>query len=243
MSDAAKHTLDALLSALEARSNAEDAVAMAAYMRNLFPFFGIRSTERKALLKKANRTANWEDLVWLVETLYAQPQREAHYAALDLLERHSRIWTPEIIPLMERLVLTKSWWDTVDRLASPLMAKALEKFPQHLDRPNQWIAHESFWLQRVALLYQLKARESTDCGRLASYIEKTMLSQEFFLRKAIGWALRQYGYTNPEWVRDFVGRHRQSLSPLSIREGTRALPPQVPGSGAATGQRLPSLLP
>lgn len=197
---------------------------MSAYMRGLFPFFGVKTPQRRALVKAGGKIASWPELQTTVLQLYSKPQREAHYAALDLLEANFRTWTAEVVPLMENLVLTHSWWDTVDRLASPLMGRALQKFPQHQDRPERWIAEDSFWLQRLALLYQLKARESTDRERLARYITATMASPELFLRKAIGWALRQYGYTNPEWVREFVQEHRESLSALSLREATRALP-------------------
>ena len=214
-----------LLGVLAAQADPQNAPAMSKYMRDQFPFFGIRSTQRARLVRSTiGKVSTWPELRYMVELLYAQPQREAHYAALDLLEKNPRVWTEEVIDVMEQLVLTHSWWDTVDRLASPLLGKALDKFPPHRDRPDHWIANESIWLRRVALIYQLKAREQTDRERLGRYIENTMASKQFFLRKAIGWALRQYGYTDPDWVRNFVENHREGLSPLSVREATRALP-------------------
>jgi 3-methyladenine DNA glycosylase AlkD len=206
----------------------QDAREMQRYMRDLFPFFGIKTVQRRALVKANSQKSNsWEQLAEWVDELYAQPQREAHYAALDLLEANPKVWRPEVVPLLERLVLTHSWWDTIDRIASPLVPKAFSLFPELADRPEAWTAHEGFWMRRVALLYQRTAGPRTNTDRLSRYIEATMDSPEFFLRKAIGWALRQYGYTDPQWVRQFVETHRARLSPLSIREGTRALKSQV----------------
>ena len=196
---------------------------MSAYMKERFPFFGVKAPLRRALLKaEVPAATSWDELVELVMLCFGAPERELHQAALDLLARNSKVWTPDLVDLIEQLVLRHSWWDTVDGLAG-LAGKALARFPERSDRPEVWIGHQSFWLQRVALLYQLSAREATDTERLARYIENTMASREFFLRKAIGWALRQYGYTDPAWVRDFVETHRQQLSPLSVREATRAL--------------------
>ena len=128
-----------------------------------------------------------------------------------------------MLNLLETLTTTKSWWDSADRLSSPLMWRALRRFPEENGRPDAWIASSDLWLQRAALLYQRTAKAETDTQRLTRYIEATQDSPEFFLRKAIGWALRQYGYTNPEWVRRFVAEH-PNLSALSRREALRALP-------------------
>jgi 3-methyladenine DNA glycosylase AlkD len=203
----------------------QQAEPMARYMRDQFPFFGVKTPRRQELLRvHAARVNDWTQLQRLSELLFTAPQREAHYAALDLLQARRDLWTPEVLLLLERLTLTHSWWDTVDRIAAPLVWQAFQMFPQELARPDRWIEHPSLWRQRVALLYQRTAKEKTDRDRLARYIEATMDSPEFFLRKAIGWALRQYGYTDPEWVRAFVQRRRDRLSALSLREATRALP-------------------
>ncbi len=200
-----------------------NARAMSAYMKNQFPFFGVKAPLRRALMKASiPPAATWQELVECVSLCYAGSERELHHAAIDLLGKNTKVWTSAIVDLLESLVLTHSWWDTVDGLAS-LSGRALARFPEHSERPDSWIEHQSFWLQRVALIYQLQARERTDTERLARYIETTMASKEFFLRKAIGWALRQYGYTDPAWVWAFVESHRSQLAPLSIREATRAL--------------------
>jgi 3-methyladenine DNA glycosylase AlkD len=211
--------------ALAQEADGPSASAMAAYMKGKFVFFGIKTARRRALMKShVPRTSDWTQLVTFVELCFAAPQRELHYIAVDTLGDNWRAWTPEVLDLLERLTLTQSWWDTVDPLSSRA-GKALTLFPEQSGRPDQWIEHPDFWLQRLALLYQLRAKEQTDTERLARYVEKTMSSREFFLRKAIGWALRQYGYTDPAWVRAFVDSHRDGLSPLSIREATRALEP------------------
>lgn len=197
---------------------------MARYMRDQFLFFGVKTPLRRRLVKSRARALTcWAELQAVVEVLYAAPQREAHYAALDLLEARPGLWTREVFDLLERLTLTHSWWDTVDRISSPLAWKAFQLFPDELGRAEGWIKHQSFWLQRVALLYQRNAKNRTDRERLARYIEQTMDSPEFFLRKAIGWALRAYGYSDPLWVRAWVESHGHRLSPLSLREATRAL--------------------
>ena len=211
-------------SALEKSAISSQSGPMAAYMKNRFPFLGIQTPARKALLSSLKlEIADFETLRNLVKLCFEAAPREAHYAGLDLLERHHRLWTGEVLNLLETLTTTKSWWDTADRLSSPLMWRALRRFPEENGRPDAWIASSDLWLQRAALLYQRTAKAETDTQRLTRYIEATQDSPEFFLRKAIGWALRQYGYTNPEWVRRFVAEH-PNLSALSRREALRALP-------------------
>ena len=212
-----------LYSVLSQNADVAKAQAMSVYMRNLFSFLGIKTPERKALVRECGlKLSDFATLRALVELCFQAHPREAHYAGLDILEAHPHLWTPEVIDLLENLVTLHSWWDTVDRISSPLIWRALEKFPEGKDRPDLWIASPNFWLQRTALLYQRTAKSRTDTARLARYIEQTQESSEFFLRKAIGWALRQYGYTDPDWVRRFVQDHPQ-LSALSRREALRAL--------------------
>lgn len=197
-----------LCSILEQNADSTKAQAMSDYMRNLFPFLGIKTPERKALVRGCDiKLPDFATLRDLVELCFHAGPRETHYAGLDILEIHSRLWTPEVLDLLEELVTVHSWWDTVDRISSPLLWRALEKFPEEKERPDLWIASPNFWLQRTALLYQRTAKLRTDTARLARYIEQTQESSEFFLRKAIGWALRQYGYTDPDWVRQFVQDH------------------------------------
>ncbi len=214
-------------SALEENADSTLAEPMSAYMRNRFPFLGIKTPQRRALAKNLPlKFKNFSSLRNLVEQCYRSDFREAHYLGLDLLEKNAKLWTDEVFDLFEQLILTHSWWDTIDRISSPLVWRALASFPGEISRLDDWSRSSNFWLQRTALLYQRTAKEKTDTVRLSRYIELTLDSPEFFLRKAIGWALRQYGTTNPEWVRDFVRSH-PNLSALSLREATRSLPPRA----------------
>lgn len=211
-------------SALEENAEKSTAKPMSAYMRHRFPFLGIKTPQRRNLAKNLSlEIPDFASLRNLVELCFQAEAREAHYVGLDILEKNSKLWTAEVFELFEKLIQTHSWWDSIDRISSPLVWKALGRFPDQLYWVDRWSTESDFWLQRTALLYQRTAKEKTDKVRLARYIEQTMENPEFFLRKAIGWALRQYGYTDPQWVREFVTAH-PTLSALSVREATRALP-------------------
>lgn len=209
----------------EAAANPEEAKAMIAYMRGQFDFWGIKSPVRSAIVKEwiaGIKTPDVNKLEKTAQTLWELPQREYQYAALDLLVKHTKRLEERHLELLESLVVRKSWWDTVDPLASNLIGPLLLRFP-HLTAPltERWIVCDNMWLQRTALLYQLKYKKNTDTERLFRYIGLTKSSTEFFIRKAIGWALREYSKTDEEAVRRFVADN--TLSPLSEREALKWL--------------------
>jgi 3-methyladenine DNA glycosylase AlkD len=145
-------------------------------------------------------------------------EREYQYAAVDLLGRHVRRLTPADIPALLALVEKKSWWDTVDALASVVnrILRAADSQMQSL--MDEALASESFWIRRVAILHQLGWRERTDSKRLFGYATACAHEKEFFIRKAIGWALRDYARHASKQVRAFLHEHKGVLSPLTVRE-------------------------
>ena len=197
------------------------ASAMSAYMRGNFPYFGIPSPERSALQREALAGLPKPSEAELAEAalaLWKLPEREYQYAALSLLERYSRQLSPQFLPTARQLVQTKSWWDTVDTLAAKVVGAIVLRHPGLRVEMDFWIEDEDFWVARVALLHQLRHRRETDSGRLFRYCETRATDTEFFIRKAIGWALREYSKVDANAVRGFVSGHDETLSGLSKRE-------------------------
>ncbi len=198
---------------------------MAKYMRDQFAYLGIPSPQRKALARELFQTLGLlkEPIdAQLVHDLWNLPEREYQYVALDYLDRQRKKLTPTHADLLEHCVTHKSWWDTIDPLSH--VAGALVKLhPVTLERIESWSSHENFWLRRISILHQLSFKRDTDEVRLFKYILLNAHDTEFFIRKAIGWALREYSYTSPDAVRKFVQDHAQELSNLSKREALKAL--------------------
>lgn len=212
---------DRLVSLLKENQNEENREAMEKYMRNQFAFFGIKTPERNALMReflKENGKPPVDELPVIVRSLWRAPQRECQYAAMTLLDKRARYLTKDHLPLIEEIILTGSWWDTIDLIASNMVGRIHEKdnVDEYLEK---WIHSDNFWLNRTAILHQLKYKEKTDEKRLFRYILMHNESKEFFIQKAIGWALREYSKTNPEAVRQFIDR--ENLAPLSKREGMK----------------------
>ncbi|NLP52248.1 DNA alkylation repair protein [Bacillus sp. RO1] len=193
------------------------------YMRNHFSFLGIKSPERKELLKRFFVEYGKPERDWiqpLVTFLYTQPEREFHYAALAMIDVHIKKLDAEWLPFLEELISTNSWWDTVDHIAPHHVgAILLREKASIIEYPDRWIVSDNFWLQRSAILFQLKYKEKTDAQKLFTYIEATKGAKEFFIQKAIGWALREYSKTAPDEVLMFI--KCTNLAPLSRREGLK----------------------
>lgn len=198
-----------------------DAKPMEAYMKNQFSFLGIRAGERKKLLARfLKEQGEPVDLLGLVKILFQEEEREFQYVAIDLLSRYGKKQPSEAISVYEELVVQKSWWDTVDGLAGTVISNHFAMYPELIPSYNaKWIDGDNIWLARTAILFQLKYKEKTDTELLFSNCEKWLDSKEFFIQKAIGWALRQYAKESPEEVRYFVKSH--SLAPLSKREALK----------------------
>jgi 3-methyladenine DNA glycosylase AlkD len=212
---------DKLITRLKDHQNSENQEAMEAYMKNQFQFFGIKTPERTALFRdflKENGKPSLEELPAIVRSLWFEPQRECQYVALGLIDKQSRYLTKEHLPLLEEMIVTKSWWDTIDHIASYHVGEIYQK-EEDDTYLEKWIHSENMWLNRIAILYQLKYKVKTDEDRLFRYILLHQKSKEFFIQKAIGWALREYSKTNPEAVKNFIAS--EELAPLSKREGLK----------------------
>ncbi len=205
-------------------TNTERGEAMSAYLRNQFPCLGISSPLRKEISKEflkekvKSKSVDWEFIHWCFE----QEEREFQYLATDYLRKVNPFLLECDTEKLELLILTKSWWDTVDALNNNVGFICL-KYP-HLkeDKIANWIEQENFWLKRISIIFQLTYRRKTDSDFLARAILYNANSKEFFVNKAIGWALRQYARTHPEWVAAFL--EENVLHPLSVREARKYLP-------------------
>lgn len=196
---------------------------MAAYMRDQFAFLGIRTPERAALTKqfmKANGVPAGAELETVVRLLWALPEREFHYAAMMLTEKRKKELGPGQMELLEHLITKHSWWDTVDLLASHLAGAVFSGYPELVPAyAEKWAASDDLWLRRRAILFQLGYKQRTDAELLFSLVRRMAHESDFFMRKAIGWALREYAKTDPDAVRAFV--RETELSPLSVREALK----------------------
>jgi 3-methyladenine DNA glycosylase AlkD len=215
--------------ALRAAADPARAPAMQAYMKSDLPFLGVAKPERTAALRPVLAAhppvdrASWEATV---RALYDEAtHREERYAALALLVvRASRPWHDvELVPLVEHLVVTGAWWDLVDEVAGRTVAPLRRADPDGLAPViRRWARHDDLWLRRTAVLSQL-GKGDTDRELLAEVVDANAASPEFFLRKAIGWALRDLAHRDPDWVRAFLDSRGDALSPLSRREAAKHL--------------------
>lgn len=206
---------------LQALAKAERASAMSAYMKGQFPFLGIQTKERRRVSLPLIRAFSG-DLLEAARCLWNLPEREYQYVAADLLRHHCRRLSAADLPGLEALVLQKSWWDTVDGLAVSIGSVVLAD-RSLAGRMDELVQSPQLWLRRVALLHQLAWKAETDEQRLFDYCRQCAPEREFFIRKAIGWALRQYARTNPASVSRFLEEHRSVLSSLSFREAAKHL--------------------
>lgn len=210
----------AIFSVFETHANDEQAAGMAAYMKNKFMFLGIAAPLRRELQKPwLSREAlpPLEQLADVVEQLWDADPREAQYFAMELTEKFSKQFRREDLALLEFMASNKQWWDTIDLIAGKLMGAYFKRFPdERQSAVDRWLAGGDFWLQRCGILFQLKYKAETDTRLLTEAILPVAQSNEFFIQKAIGWALREYRKTNPDWVDAFVEAH--PLKPLSRRE-------------------------
>jgi 3-methyladenine DNA glycosylase AlkD len=193
------------------------------YVRNQFDFLGIRTPIRRKLTKqfiKENGLPQKDKLKDIIFSLWGLPEREYQKAALDILEKAKKDLTTLDMSWLSTLIIKKSWWETVDVLSPRIIGYMFLTNPELVPLyAEKWIENENIWLQRAAILYQLKYKEKTDEERLFRYILRRASSDEFFVQKAIGWALREYAKTQPDNVKNFVSQH--PLKPLSEREALK----------------------
>ena len=212
---------------LAALADPARAVAMRAYLREQFPFLGIPTPARRAALKPLLKVDfEQKRLLTVADQLWRLPEREYRYAAIDLLARHvGRLDLSAIAPLLA-LAQREPWWETVDGLAGivgDVVRAARRNDPDAQATMDAALRHDCLWVRRIAMIHQLGWRLDTDTARLFAYAEKLAPEGDFFIRKAIGWALRDYARWNPPAVRDFVAAMGERLAPLSAREATRRM--------------------
>ena len=215
--------VEELVKELKAVANPDDAVAMKAYMKNKFEFLGVKTLARRKLAKAFFKQQTDFVIDWnFINDAWNNPYRELQYAALDYLDRRKKLLTPSDLPRLKKLAQTKSWWDTIDFL-DRLVGSIITRFPETKETILAWSCDEDIWLRRLAIDHQLLRKEKTDMELLEKILVNNLGRTEFFINKAIGWALRDYSKTNPDWVRDFIKRHQAEMAALSIREGSKYL--------------------
>ena len=212
-----------LVKELKAVANLDDAVAMKAYMKNKFEFLGVKTPARRKLAKTFFKQQTDSIVDWnFINEAWYNPYRELQYAALDYLESRKKLLIPSDLPRLKKLAQTKSWWDTIDFL-DRLVGSIIARFPETKEIILSWSCDEDIWLRRLAIDHQLLQKEETDIELLEKILVNNLDQTEFFINKAIGWSLRDYSRTNPDWVRDFIERNRAAMAALSIREGSKYL--------------------
>ncbi|GAA2648373.1 DNA alkylation repair protein [Streptomyces spororaveus] len=218
--------LERLTAAYGAAADPERAQAMAAYMKDVAPFLGIPTPQRREpsrTVTKDTPEPSEADCAALALRCWLLPEREYQYFAVDYLRRHVGRCSSGLLPVVRHLIVTVPWWDTVDLLAAHTVGPLVAADPGLTAVTDEWIEDENLWLARTALLHQLRHKSATDAGRLFGYCRRRAGDPDFFIRKAIGWALREYAKTDPDAVRAFVEAERGSLAPLSAREALKNL--------------------
>jgi 3-methyladenine DNA glycosylase AlkD len=210
---------------MQSAANFEKAIGAKRYMKNLFEHLGTDAKTRRKIMNTFIKEHGLPDSLKLKEftfVLWEKPEREYQYIAIDVLQKLTKKLRETDIEWIEELITRKSWWDTVDGLAVSICGPYFQLYPKKIiPATERWMQSGNIWLQRSALLYQLKYKKNTDTAIMAKFIEHLAGHREFFIRKAIGWVLREYSKTNKEWVRGFVDSH--VLSPLSYKEATKYL--------------------
>jgi 3-methyladenine DNA glycosylase AlkD len=224
-----RQLIDAIRSELRAVADPGLAPGMQAYMKSSMPFLGVRLPAVRTIVRAQERLrppAGLGQLVATVAKLWeAANYREERYAATALLDTAAarRLLGPPALPQLRTMIVTGAWWDHVDELAHRV-GDLLSSYRADTEPAiRSWITVEDRWLRRASIICQLGAKTDTDTDLLSDAIDANAADQDFFIRKAIGWALRDYARTDPDWVRAFVAGRGELLSPLSQREALKHL--------------------
>ena len=204
--------------------NEEQAQRMSKYMLNKFEYIGIKTPERRKIFKNFfSKYKNEEKIDWeFVNKCWENKYREFQYVAADYLKNMKDKLTIDDIPKFKRLILKKSWWDTIDNLDMTIGALALKD--SNVNKILlEWSLDENIWLRRIAIDHQLLRKEKTNTELLEKILKNNLGQAEFFINKAIGWALRDYSKTNPEWVKNFIEENKEKMAKLSIKEASKYL--------------------
>lgn len=206
----------------ESKEDKENATAMSKYMRNMFDFYGLPTPKRKEIYndfiksEKKSKKIDWTFL----DKCYKDIHREFQYLVSDYLLAMKQYVTFEDISKIQNYITQKSWWDTIDFLCKVIGDVELRD-PRVKKLMLKWSNDENIWIKRSAIEHQLNLKDKTDCELLEKIIVNCFGTDEFFINKAIGWALREYSKTNSEWVRNFIDKYKDKMNNLSIKESSK----------------------
>lgn len=215
-----------LVAQLRENADPQRAAKMQAYMKTDQPFYGVAAPERKKLFKVAkkqfaiNSLQEYQDIVL---ALWQSSHRESQYQALEVAEAYKKFRTVDSMGLYEQLLLTAENWDTVDWIAITLVGLLVMPHKELEETLIAWRSHENFWMRRSSLIAHIKHKQNTNTALLSETIQMLSHETEFFIRKAIGWTLREYSKTDPDWVSRFVHDNDETLSGLSKREALKII--------------------
>lgn len=203
----------------EQNRNEDNAIKMSKYMRDQFKFYGIPTPTRKSLYKdllkeeKYKKTIDWNFL----DKCYEDDYREFQYLALDYIENMQKFLNYDDVPKLYKYIKSKQWWDTIDGF-DRIVGNIAFKDDRINDLMLKWSKDEDFWLRRIAIDHQLGRKEKTNTKLLEQILLNNFESDEFFINKAIGWSLRDYSKTNPDWVKDFLSKYENKMDKVSLKE-------------------------
>ena len=211
-----------LITDFEENRNELLAESMSKYMQDKFRFLGVRGATRTEIYKKyfpdarKTKTIDWD----FVESCWNKEEREFQYVVVYYLKAMKKFLKREDISKLKYLIVTKSWWDTVDLLAKVIgsLVIRIEGYDKIM---LEWSKDSNIWLRRVAILYQLSLKDKVDEIILDKILVNNLGDNEFFINKAVGWALRDYSKFNPEWVREFIKKNKDNMANISIREASK----------------------
>lgn len=215
-----------LMTDLRAAADPEKVPQMVAYMKDQFAFLGVTSPVRKAAQKPfmaVARRSEPDEVLDVADLCWEQDEREFQYVGSDLLRARAKTLHADDVSRLHALIVTKPWWDTIDALAAHPVGTLVSRFPELGAVMDVWIDDDNIWVARTAILHQLRYKDDLNEARLFAYVQKRASDTEFFIRKALGWALRDYARVAPDAVRDFVTTHEAALSGLTKREALKHL--------------------
>ncbi len=203
---------------------AQRAQQMKRYMRNQFDFIGVSSPLRLQITKQILKSLNKDSFIdWgFIKSCWSASYREMKYFVISYLLHLKQNLNRESLNQIEYLLLTDSWWDTIDALRE-VVAYVVLKYPAAKEEMLNWSRHDSIWVRRSAIIHQLLFKDKTDTGLLTKIVLNNLNSKEFFINKAIGWALREYSKTDSVWVVNFIENNKNELSKLSVKEASKYL--------------------
>ncbi|MGE0227209.1 MAG: DNA alkylation repair protein [Dehalococcoidia bacterium] len=227
----ARAQADELERALRAIGRPERAVSEKRYLKSDLEFIGVDAAGMRGVVRaflQRHGKPDHDQLVSLAEELWTLPVHERHAVAIELLDRHRDLLEPADLPLVERLLRDSHTWAYVDALSVHIVGSIVERDPEALSVLDRWAADDDFWLRRSAMLALLPPirRGEGDFGRFARYADGMIEEREFFIRKAIGWVLREASKSRPDLVFDWLAPRTHRISGVSIREAVKYLPPE-----------------